>query len=94
MSLLARLLLVVVWLYRLIVSPLLGPSCRYQPTCSAYAAEALRRHGGLRGGWLAIRRLARCHPLGGAGFDPVPDLDEPLRRRADGTAGEHAARNG
>jgi hypothetical protein len=48
------------------------PSCRYAPTCSAYALEALEVHGGARGSWLALRRLARCHPFGGSGFDPVP----------------------
>ena len=59
--------------YRLIFSPWVGHGCRFQPTCSAYAMEALRRHGGLRGGWLTLRRLARCHPWGGSGIDNVPD---------------------
>lgn len=58
--------------YQLIISPYLAPRCRYQPTCSAYAIEALRLHGGLKGGWLALKRVARCHPWGGFGFDPVP----------------------
>ena len=71
-SLPARLLSLPVHFWRLGVSPLLAPSCRHLPTCSEYALEALRRHGALRGGWLAARRLARCHPWGGAGFDPVP----------------------
>jgi len=69
---LARVLALPVRAYRLIGSPWVGHGCRYQPTCSAYALEALERHGGLRGGWLALRRVLRCHPLGGAGFDPVP----------------------
>jgi putative membrane protein insertion efficiency factor len=59
--------------YRLLASPWVGQGCRFQPTCSAYALEALERHGGLKGGWLALRRVARCHPLGGAGIDNVPD---------------------
>jgi len=73
MSLAARLLLWLLAGYRLVLSPLLGPHCRFQPTCSAYAGEAVRCHGALRGGWLALRRVARCHPLGGAGYDPVPE---------------------
>jgi putative membrane protein insertion efficiency factor len=59
--------------YRIVFSPWVGHSCRYQPTCSAYALEALQRHGGIRGGWLALRRITRCHPWGGSGIDNVPD---------------------
>lgn len=69
---LALFLHALVRLYQLGISPLLGPRCRFQPTCSAYAIEALRLHGGLKGGWLAIKRIAKCHPWGGFGFDPVP----------------------
>jgi putative membrane protein insertion efficiency factor len=58
--------------YQLFISPLLLPSCRYWPSCSAYAAEAIAIHGALRGSWLAARRLLRCHPWGGSGYDPVP----------------------
>jgi hypothetical protein len=60
-------------LYRYTLSPLVGGHCRYCPTCSDYAMEAIARHGGLRGGWLTLRRLLRCHPWGGSGLDPVPD---------------------
>lgn len=73
MSLLAHILALPVRFYRLVISPLIGSNCRYQPTCSAYALEALKTHGAFRGGWLAARRIARCHPLGGSGYDPVPE---------------------
>ena len=71
-SLAARAALGLIRFYRKGVSPLLPPSCRYTPTCSQYADEAIRRYGLPRGGWLALRRLARCHPFGGHGHDPVP----------------------
>ncbi len=58
--------------YQLLLSPMLGASCRYTPTCSQYAVEAIRKYGPFKGGWLAIRRIARCHPWGGHGHDPVP----------------------
>jgi len=64
-----------VWIYRYAISPLIGANCRYQPTCSAYAEEALRKHGAFKGGWLALRRIGRCHPWGGSGYDPVPEID-------------------
>lgn len=67
-----RLLLGLIRLYRAAVSPLLPSSCRYVPTCSEYAETAVRRFGALRGGWMALRRVLRCHPLGGSGPDPVP----------------------
>ena len=69
---LARLLVLPIRAYRLVFSPWVGHNCRYQPTCSAYALEALAHHGGLKGGWLTLRRIARCHPLGNSGYDPVP----------------------
>jgi putative membrane protein insertion efficiency factor len=65
--------------YKLTLSPLIGGYCRYMPTCSDYAAEALISHGPWRGGSLALRRLCRCHPWGGSGFDPVPP--PPLSKR-------------
>ncbi len=58
--------------YRLLISPLLPPSCRFYPTCSEYALEALERHGALRGSWLTLKRLGRCHPFCKGGIDPVP----------------------
>lgn len=59
--------------YRTAISPYTPASCRYTPTCSAYAAEAIQKHGSLKGSWLAFRRLLRCHPFGGQGYDPVPE---------------------
>ena len=58
--------------YRRCISPMLPPACRFTPTCSEYALEALRKHGAIKGTWLAIRRICRCHPWGGSGYDPVP----------------------
>ena len=58
--------------YQLLVSPMFGPSCRFYPTCSNYAIEAVRTHGAARGGWLALRRVCRCHPWNEGGHDPVP----------------------
>lgn len=69
-----RALLTLIGIYRVALSPLLGPRCRYLPSCSEYAADALRLHGLGRGSWLALRRLLRCHPWGGSGCDPVPPL--------------------
>jgi putative membrane protein insertion efficiency factor len=59
-------------IYQWIISPVLGPKCRFTPTCSNYALEALKKYGVFKGTWLAIRRISRCHPWGGHGFDPVP----------------------
>ncbi|MGF1606135.1 MAG: membrane protein insertion efficiency factor YidD [Rhodothalassiaceae bacterium] len=72
MSLLSRAVIGAILIYRRTISPFLSGHCRYHPTCSAYALEAVRRHGGLKGGRLALSRLARCHPWGGTGYDPVP----------------------
>ena len=66
-------LLSAIALYRRALSPLLPPSCRYRPTCSRYASEAIAARGALSGGWLALRRIARCHPGRAGGYDPVPD---------------------
>jgi len=76
MSPLARIAALPVHVYRLFISPMLGANCRFQPTCSAYALEALEKHGALRGSWLALRRILRCHPGGGSGYDPVPEREK------------------
>ena len=68
-------LLGLVWLYRLTISPWLGNNCRFEPSCSVYAAEAVRKYGAFRGTWLAAKLIARCHPWGGSGYDPVPGDD-------------------
>lgn len=69
---LAGLLVPLLRAYRYAISPLLGPSCRFHPSCSEYAIEALQRYGAIRGGWLAVRRLLRCHPWHPGGYDPLP----------------------
>lgn len=79
---LAKPLLGLVWLYRNGVSPLLGVTCRFEPSCSEYAVEALKRYGAFKGGWLTLKRIGRCHPWGGSGYDPVPGT---------GTGGKPAA---
>ena len=89
-----RLSLGILRVYRVTLSPviaLLG-SCRYQPTCSEYAQEALRLHGFRRGWWLAVRRVARCAPWGGHGYDPVPEEYVSWRQRRRGRQAERAAR--
>ena len=70
--LIQRALLALITVYRYAVSPFLGQRCRFHPSCSAYAVEAIQRHGAFKGGWLALRRIGRCHPWGKSGYDPVP----------------------
>ena len=74
MTPLATLVALPVRAYRLLLSPWVGHGCRFQPTCSVYALDALEMHGAARGGWLTARRICRCHPWGGEGYDPVPPL--------------------
>jgi len=66
------LFLLPIYFYKVAISPLTPPSCRYTPSCSTYAVEAIRKHGPLKGLYLAVRRILRCHPWGGSGYDPVP----------------------
>jgi putative membrane protein insertion efficiency factor len=75
-SLVARILVAPIRFYQRFISPALPASCRYYPTCSAYAVESLQVHGALRGSWLSVRRVARCHPWHAGGFDPVPPRRE------------------
>jgi hypothetical protein len=71
-DLLAAFVRLLLWIYRVTVSPLVGPRCRFAPSCSAYAGEAIARYGIAQGGWMAVRRLFRCHPFHPGGWDPVP----------------------
>jgi putative membrane protein insertion efficiency factor len=71
-QLLKYILLGFVWIYQRLISPLTPASCRFAPTCSQYATEALNKYGPFKGGWLALKRIGRCHPWGGSGYDPVP----------------------
>jgi hypothetical protein len=71
-AIVGRLLVLVVVAYQVVLSPVLPRTCRYTPSCSAYARQAIEKHGPAHGGWLAVRRLCRCHPFGGCGHDPVP----------------------
>lgn len=83
----ARLLVLLIRGYQVAISPLLGPRCRFYPSCSAYAVEALRTHGALRGSWLAGRRLLRCHPWNPGGLDPVPPTSRTSGPRASTPSG-------
>jgi putative membrane protein insertion efficiency factor len=74
-----KIVLPFIWLvraYQKYISPLTPPSCRYAPTCSEYTIQALQKHGLLKGGWLAIKRIGSCNPWGGSGYDPVPEKDD------------------
>ena len=71
-KLLSFILVIPIKLYQILISPLIGPNCRYNPTCSNYAIQAINKHGPFKGTWLAIKRISRCHPWGGSGHDPVP----------------------
>ncbi|MBQ4420912.1 MAG: membrane protein insertion efficiency factor YidD [Bacteroidales bacterium] len=70
--LLKNIFLVLIQFYRHCISPLTPPSCRFTPTCSQYALEAIKKYGPLKGGWLSLKRIVRCNPWGGSGYDPVP----------------------
>ena len=72
MNLLKYILIALIRFYQGAISPLTPPSCRFVPTCSQYGIEAIQKYGALKGGWLTLKRLSRCHPWGGSGFDPVP----------------------
>ena len=71
-SILKGILLSIIWIYQRMISPIFPAACRYSPTCSNYAKEALKKHGVLKGGKMAIKRIFSCHPWGGSGYDPVP----------------------
>jgi len=71
-NIVSRFFILLIRLYQYLLSPMLGVSCRYTPTCSQYGMEAIRKHGPFKGGWLTLKRIARCNPWGGHGHDPVP----------------------
>jgi putative membrane protein insertion efficiency factor len=75
-----RLVIGLIGIYQRALSPLLPPACRFTPTCSEYAREAVERHGAARGSWLAVKRIARCHPFVAGGYDPVPDCGADAHR--------------
>ena len=72
LKILALPFMALIWFYQKAISPWLGPSCRYTPTCSAYGMEAFKKYGLFKGFWLTVKRISRCHPWGGSGYDPVP----------------------
>jgi putative membrane protein insertion efficiency factor len=64
--------ILLIWIYQKVISPVTGSKCRFTPTCSHYAIEAFKKHGLFKGFWLSVKRISRCHPWGGSGYDPVP----------------------
>ena len=72
LRILSFILVIPIKLYQILISPLIGPNCRYHPTCSQYSIEAINKHGPFKGTWLDIKRISSCHPWGGSGHDPVP----------------------
>ncbi|MEM6683389.1 MAG: membrane protein insertion efficiency factor YidD [Pseudomonadota bacterium] len=81
MTIAQRALFALITAYKYSFGLLLRPSCRYTPSCSSYAKDAVLKHGALKGSWLTLKRLSRCHPLGGHGYDPVPGADGETKRR-------------
>lgn len=77
-----RFILGLIRLYQLLLSPLLGANCRFEPTCSVYATEAIKRYGVIKGGYLSFRRLIKCHPFHEGGYDPVPKTDEDIKPKS------------
>lgn len=76
-----KLFILMIWAYQLAIRPFLIGSCKFQPSCSEYAAQALARHGLSRGAWLSVRRICKCHPFGPGGIDPVPEFPTPTTGR-------------
>jgi len=84
-----RLLLLLIRMYRAAISPWLGPSCRYLPTCSEYSLTCIERHGALTGTWYSVRRICRCHPWGGSGWDPPPEASATAKASTTSTMVSH-----
>lgn len=80
---LCALLIMVVRCYKILISPVIGPCCRFEPTCSTYCIDALRMHGVFKGLWLTVCRLFRCRPFGPSGYDPVPEKSEKLKKESE-----------
>lgn len=89
----AKVLIVLIKGYRLFISPLLGPRCRFNPTCSQYGLDAIRMHGAIKGGWLTLKRVLKCHPLSAGGDDPVPPKSGCEQNHAHSTPAQHASKH-
>lgn len=89
----AKVLIVLIKGYRLFISPLLGPRCRFNPTCSQYGLDAIRIHGAIKGSWLTLKRVLKCHPLSAGGEDPVPPKNGCEQNPIHSTPEQHAAQH-
>ena len=77
-----KVFIILIRFYQYAISPLLGANCRYTPTCSEYGVQAVQIHGAFKGGWMAVKRIASCHPWGGSGYDPVPESKQKTKNKS------------